>query len=236
MSENMPNDLELSLLHRKPDFLEPCMNMLNDYWPKSRTLRMRSLTVSCDNLPTSLILLQKNGDKEELIGHARINTLPRHPEGVWVESVMIRDDLRGKGYGRLLMMKTEEYARAHGFTESYLSTYDQQGFYGKLGYEFCPPVCLYGGAVHKNFLPKDFHYSPQSYLTPTKKSNDDEKKDKTKVNGLCKLANEFTKSLVIPQTEELKKSSAKAYVPLCKNDIQRVTNKSASKMFMKKQL
>ena len=118
---------------------------------------MRTLASSCDQFPTSLLLLNitPHGDTE-VMGHSRLNILPREPSSGWIESVIIRQDLRGAGYGRHLMNKTEEYARICGFSTIYLSTHDQQIFYGKLGYEFCAPVCIYGGPVNKHLLPKQF--------------------------------------------------------------------------------
>lgn len=82
--------------------------------------------------------------------------MPTVTDAAWVESVIIRQNLRGSGYGRILMNKTEEYARACGFSILYLSTHDQHAFYGKLGYDFCPPVTIYGGAINKHLIPKQF--------------------------------------------------------------------------------
>ncbi|KAK8403449.1 hypothetical protein O3P69_000488 [Scylla paramamosain] len=119
--------LRLVTLHSHPEHIEECMKILNDQWPRSRTMRMRSLSTSCDQFPTSLLLLKttSHGDTE-VIGHSRLNTLPREPDAAWIESVVIRQDLRGAGYGRQLMTRTEEYARISGFSTMYLSTHDQQ--------------------------------------------------------------------------------------------------------------
>ena len=102
------------------------------------------------------LALVKTTGSMEVLGHSRIAFLPRVDRAVWIESVVVRFDLRGKGYGRVLMNKTEEYARQLGFTSAYLSTHDQQGFYYKLGYEFCAPVSVFGAVNNKSFLPKDF--------------------------------------------------------------------------------
>lgn len=85
---------------------------------------------------------------------------------------MIDKNLRGKGLGRILMQKTEEhilryFIKRHavyfdfiingtffnfslGLKEAYLSTFDQQGFYSKLGYLFCEQVSIYGASIVKN--------------------------------------------------------------------------------------
>ena len=101
----------------------------------------------------------------------RIPTIPR---GVWIESVILHPDLRGCGFGKYLMLKAEEFALSRGFNEAYLNTIDQQVFYSRykftkyrtyqslkphsfiiyvlnftlfhrIGYQFCDPVCAYGG-------------------------------------------------------------------------------------------
>jgi len=46
--------------------------------------------------------------------------------------------MRGKGYGKLLMKKSEEHVRLMGFEEMYLFTYDRQTFYENIGYIVCP--------------------------------------------------------------------------------------------------
>ncbi|KAG0728771.1 N-acetyltransferase 6 [Chionoecetes opilio] len=149
--------LRLVPLHAHPQYKEDCLTILNSQWPRSRTMRMRSLSSSCDQFPTSLVLLHTSPkEATEVIGHSRLSILPREPSSAWVESVIIRHDLRGAGCGRHLMIKTEEYARLCGFSTIYLSTHDQQVFYGKLGYEFCAPVCIYGGSINKHLLPKHF--------------------------------------------------------------------------------
>ncbi|KAK3852338.1 hypothetical protein Pcinc_041069 [Petrolisthes cinctipes] len=150
-------EITLVPLHHHPEHINDCMTILNEQWPRSTTLRLRSLNSSYDKLPTSLALVrQQHEDLTEVIGHGRINLVPREVGGAWVESVIIRRDLRGRGYGRVLMARMEEYARKCGFTTVFLSTHDQQEFYARLGYEFCAPVCIYGGVVNSNLLPRQF--------------------------------------------------------------------------------
>ncbi|KAK7080311.1 N-acetyltransferase activity protein [Halocaridina rubra] len=179
---NNEDETKLVVLHRYPEYADDCMEILNSKWPRSRGLRLRSLRSSCDNFPTSLALLRRlaKSNNYEVIGHARVNVLPREEDSAWIESVIIRSDLRGKGYGRILMTKTEEFSRTCGFTMAYLSTHDQQKFYSNLGYEFCPPVCIFGGSVNRHIIPKQF-------LLPS--ASHDEKLRIDRVNGLCKSLN-----------------------------------------------
>jgi len=60
--------------------------------------------------------------------------------------VVVRKDYRGRGFGKLLMSKIEDYAIHRGYGCSYLTTYDRQGFYRGIGYECCQPVCFIGHA------------------------------------------------------------------------------------------
>ncbi|XP_037790170.1 N-alpha-acetyltransferase 80-like [Penaeus monodon] len=246
-------------LHRNTQYTEACMRILNEQWPRSNALRMRSLTSSSDKYPTSLVLLRKSsGDAMEVIGHSRINTLPQGQRDVWIESVIIRQDLRGKGFGRTLMTATEDYARACGFEMAYLSTHDQQVFYGKLGYEFCPPVCIYGGCINRNLLPKQFLTSvtPQNikkdYSTLPDKGTDS-------VSELCngisqcslnnRLTNNSTQSVGTtgapppPPPPPLPPAAPPPPAPpmpqrrqISKEDIRRVDTGTLAKMYMKKPL
>ena len=57
---------------------------------------------------------------------------------------------RGKGLGKLLMLKTEEYCQGQGFRTAYLTTHDQQIFYSRCGYKFSESVCAFGGSSSLN--------------------------------------------------------------------------------------
>lgn len=65
-------------------------------------------------------------------------------------AVVISPRYRGKGLGRLVMDGCEQLAGEMGFSTAFLSTHDQQGFYGKLGYDFCEPICHYGSVAHRS--------------------------------------------------------------------------------------
>uniref|UniRef100_A0A8R1HQ69 N-acetyltransferase domain-containing protein n=1 Tax=Caenorhabditis japonica TaxID=281687 RepID=A0A8R1HQ69_CAEJA len=62
------------------------------------------------------------------------------PHALWIESVMIRQDLRGRGLGKQLMHETEKWMLENGFDEAFLCTEDQCRFYGSLGYEMCDRI------------------------------------------------------------------------------------------------
>jgi len=132
----------------QPRLLEQCVAILNHEWPRSDTIRLRSLTTSSPNLPTNLVLTQTFPDKGVfVVGHARISRIPKNPAAVFIESVVIHPDLRGKGLGKYLMLRCEQYCLgALGFTVAYLTTHDKQVFYSRVGYAFSESVCAYGGS------------------------------------------------------------------------------------------
>ena len=81
------------------------------------------------------------------MGHVRLAKIPSKPNAVWIESVVIHPDLRGRGFGKYLMLICEKFAKDEGFLEAYLCTIDRQIFYSRCGYTFCDPVCAYSGNV-----------------------------------------------------------------------------------------
>lgn len=138
--------------HHHPSLLVKCCELINAEWPRSIGARMRSLEMSSDKLPTSLILIR---DKSYVIGHAKLTPIPSMPQACFLESVVIAKDLRGKGLGTELMHQVEKYCqhKLH-LKQVVLSTKGQELFYSKLGYKECPPISLYGNSnfVIPNFI------------------------------------------------------------------------------------
>ncbi|KAF4072466.1 hypothetical protein AMELA_G00263340 [Ameiurus melas] len=122
-------------LHHRWDLLEACAELLNAQWQRSMGARLHSLRQSSDSYPACLVML----DGEMLIGHARVSRV-LGSRSAFVESVVVRDELRGRGYGRALMEGVESYARTRGFTRLYLTTHDKQYFYAHLGFMLSRPV------------------------------------------------------------------------------------------------
>ena len=86
--------LRLLPLHENRDFYEHVLELLNDEWPQSKTIRMRRLERSCNDLPLSYILL---GDQNQLIGYCYVDRMFNEEQSVIVESVCIQRNLRGHG-------------------------------------------------------------------------------------------------------------------------------------------
>ncbi|KAJ9578776.1 hypothetical protein L9F63_004984, partial [Diploptera punctata] len=136
--------MDVLLIHEFPQYADQCCDLINLEWPRSKTARMRSLEMSCDTLPTSLILVNSG----KVIGHSKLSQIPSIPSGCFIESVVIHPEFRGKGLGKFLMMKTEEYIQSLGLETAYLSTIDKQEFYSKLGYIECEKISIYGGMIN----------------------------------------------------------------------------------------
>jgi len=79
-----------------------------------------------------LLLVRDDGDRVVggLAGFTRWNWL-------FVESLWLADEVRGRGLGRDLMRRAEEEAARRGCQHAYLDTFSFQarGFYERLGYE-----------------------------------------------------------------------------------------------------
>ncbi|KAK4885174.1 hypothetical protein RN001_001445 [Aquatica leii] len=140
----MDADLKVFPLHKHPQYKQECCNLINDEWKRSISARMRSLDSSSDKLPTNLILVKDM----KVIGHCKISSIPSIKNGCFVESVVIDKALRGQGYGKYLMEKTEEYCKSVlNLKNIYLSTKGQETFYTKLGYNLCQPISIYGSSI-----------------------------------------------------------------------------------------
>lgn len=134
-------ELEVIPLHKSAKYMLECCQLINSEWKRSETARLRSLECSCDDLPTSLVLIKDR----KVIGHAKLTPIPSIKSGCFVESVVISAELRGKGFGSFLMKKAEEHCRNFlNLDAIYLSTKGQEKFYSKLGYSECGPISIYG--------------------------------------------------------------------------------------------
>lgn len=133
--------MHVHVLHKNKQYLEECVAVLNEEWPRSKTARIHSLEKSCDNFPVNLVLVD---DKDVTIGHSRLSLVVGREKSCFIESVVVKKALRGKGLGKFLMQETEEFAKRAGFTTAYLTTHDKQDFYQHIGYQFCKPIVSCG--------------------------------------------------------------------------------------------
>nr|XP_022333753.1 N-acetyltransferase 6-like isoform X2 [Crassostrea virginica]XP_022333755.1 N-acetyltransferase 6-like isoform X2 [Crassostrea virginica] len=145
---------EVLVLHKYPKYLDECADILNEEWKRSKSARLHSLEKSSDTFPTCLILVGNTNGAKTVIAHSRLSKVHGKTGSCLVESVVVRKELRGKGYGKKIMLETEEFAKRKGMTTLYLSTHDKQDFYKHLGFTFCDPIVSFG--VNTDNLPEGF--------------------------------------------------------------------------------
>ncbi|KJE90116.1 hypothetical protein CAOG_001466 [Capsaspora owczarzaki ATCC 30864] len=152
-------EFTLVTTHDRLDLCPQVATLINSMWPMSIYARRAMLERSHPLLPCSLVLLAKNlpdlaqeappidrltTDGQTILGHCRVMSLGG-PKGVLFEIVVVDEQHRGKGFGKILMQKAEEAGKAI----VYLNTTDKQAFYEHLGYHVCDPVTsgVFGGKV-----------------------------------------------------------------------------------------
>ncbi|XP_061166822.1 N-alpha-acetyltransferase 80-like [Saccostrea echinata] len=145
---------KLLVLHENKEYFNECANILNEEWKRSTNARLHSLQKSCDSFPTCLIIVGDFDGVKNVVAHSRLSKVQGKPNSCLVESVVVRKSLRGKGYGRKIMLETEQFAKSKGLATIYLSTHDKQDFYKHLGYTFCDPIVCFG--VNTDILPEGF--------------------------------------------------------------------------------
>ncbi|KAG5274879.1 hypothetical protein AALO_G00141160 [Alosa alosa] len=145
MRETTMSDRELRVvpLHQRWELVDACAELLNAQWTRSHGARVHSLRQSCPAFPVCLLLLRRHpldvGTPDALLGHARLSRV-LGSRSLFVESVVVSQAERGKGFGRALMEEVEAFARTKGYTRLCLTTHDQQYFYAHLGYVLSTPV------------------------------------------------------------------------------------------------
>ncbi|XP_022613276.1 N-acetyltransferase 6-like [Seriola dumerili] len=151
--DSEPQKIHVVPIHRRPDLLVPCADLVNSEWQRSQAARVHSLQKSGPEFPVCLVLLQGHRETERLLGHVRLSRVVGHGGSLFVESVVVSRAERGRGYGRTLMEEAERYARKRGFRRLCLTTHDKQHFYSHLGYVLSTPVQNAGAMT--SFVPME---------------------------------------------------------------------------------
>ena len=220
----------------KSNLKDQCVAILNEEWPRSETLRYRTLDCSKESLPMCIALVQT--PENVVIGHVKLSQIPSHGQAIWIESVVIHPDLRGKGIGKYLMLKTEEFCKAKGFNTAYLCTIDKQVFYSRCGYQFCKPVTASSGTVgirqgmfdgqsHLDYLMNKNSVKPDEDLLPPRQDE---------LGQLCATVFQAKPSLGQEPFIKLPLRTLKRFVSSVKIDKSQVNRVNIHKDFMKKNL
>lgn len=130
-------------VHNYPKLILQTADLINTQWPRSQIARIVTLQASNDKLPCNLIATKMK--HKVVVGHLKITPIPSDRKSCFIESVVVAKCYRGQGIGSLLMQRTEVYCRDQlGIETVYLSTFDQQRFYSRLGYVICEPINIFG--------------------------------------------------------------------------------------------
>jgi GNAT superfamily N-acetyltransferase len=80
---------------------------------------------------------------------------------LYIDRLLLREALRGQGYGRRLMQQAEQIARERGCMRAYLTTFSFQArdFYQKLGYRVVGQLDDYPPGMAYYWMRKDFPVS-----------------------------------------------------------------------------
>jgi len=78
-------------------------------------------------------------------------------EWLYIDLLWVKDELRGSGYGRLLMETVEKEARGYGAKNAYLDTFSFQapGFYEHLGYQVFGELGSFPPGHQRFFMKKE---------------------------------------------------------------------------------
>lgn len=86
-----------------------------------------------DRIPLALVAI----DGDEVVGCLNLKEsedITKPGLSPWVGAVYVREDRRGQGVGKALMLAGDEAARRLGVTQLYLSATEAEGFYQSLGW------------------------------------------------------------------------------------------------------
>ena len=123
---------ELKLLHDHPEYFDEALCLLDQEWRHSHRSQ---LLASSDKLPLSVVLISVAS--KIVVAHASLaHVVGEARDHVYISSVVVLHQERGRGFGRRLMDSVHRFCRDQlGKRVAHLCTLDQVGFYQALGYE-----------------------------------------------------------------------------------------------------
>jgi len=142
-------------IHEVPKLIPSTIDLLNSQWPVSEKERLDSLKSSCDYMPCCLVMTVDL--MSHVIAHCKIIPMLFNSDACFLQNFIVDKAYRGKGVGTILMKFVENYCRVVlDLEEIYLDTADQCGFYERLGFTKCEPLCydVYAPDSDKQFMMK----------------------------------------------------------------------------------
>ena len=121
---------------------------------KENTIYKFTKLYTTDELPFGIALID---DTDAIVGYCvfKIENLKKYPEIYpWLSDVMIFEQYRGKGYGKVLLQYGEQILKDLGYSTIYVWTDQAPDFYKKLGFTYKQEVEKneggYGQLFYKN--------------------------------------------------------------------------------------
>ena len=118
-----------------------------NHWVKHNPKMIKEMTIykfkelyTKNQLPFGIALFD---DEENMVGFCvfKIENLKKYPEFYpWLSDVMIFEQYRGKGYGRILIEKGKNILKNLGYNKIYVWTDQAPDFYKKLGFKYLQRV------------------------------------------------------------------------------------------------
>ena len=103
---------------------------------KENTIYKFSELYTTDELPFGIALID---DSDNIVGFCvfKIENLKKYPDIFpWLSDVMILEEYRGKGYGKVLLQYGEKILKEFGYNTIYVWTDQAPDFYKKLGFTY----------------------------------------------------------------------------------------------------
>lgn len=118
----------VSILHASWGELPP--------WSEKNTICTRLEASATEALfPHTLVAVTDNGYLAAT-GSVKLFELPSHPDKThWIGEIFVLPEYRNQGLGSRLTKALTDYAVAHGVSQIYLYTPDQQALYKRLGWQ-----------------------------------------------------------------------------------------------------
>lgn len=107
-----------------------------------------------EQLPFGIALID---EFEQVVGFCvlKLENLKKYPQIFpWLSDVMIVEQFRGKGYGKILLNFAEQILKKYGYNEVYVWTDQTPDFYKRLGFEYKQEVVKNEGGFGQLFYKK----------------------------------------------------------------------------------